>query len=94
MDKPKLPPAPKDGPYSFDDFVLALQQDRIYAHKVHKMVLWGRKEKGKEQEALDALERHVNFSPVLDELGVTEAELNPKCSNNTKFSMLDFSKYV
>jgi hypothetical protein len=92
--KPTLPQAPTPR-YRFDDFVAALHQDRVYAHAIHRMVKWGRKGKKNEQAALEELENHVDFSPVLEELDVKPDDIDPhRCSNNTKFSMLDFSKYI
>jgi hypothetical protein len=91
---PPLPHKPRS-PYRFDDFVAALQQDRVYAHAIHRMVKWGRN--GHCKEAMRQLKDHVLVSPVLDDLDVSDdidSADTSKCSNNTKFFMLDFSKYV
>jgi hypothetical protein len=91
---PWLPPAPPR-PYSFDDFVATLQQDRVYAHAIHRMVMWGRKHNC--EEAMRQLNDHVRMDSVLEDLDVSvdiDAEPTSRCTNNTKFLMLDFSKYV
>jgi hypothetical protein len=96
MKKPKLPNRPKGAPYPFNKFVAVLRDDHDYAKMVFQMVKWGRAKPENESQALKDLAGHVNFpKAVLDELGVKEADISPhRCSNNTKFSMLDFSKYV
>ena len=91
---PPLPPKP-NRPYRFDDFVAALQQDRVYAHAIHRMVMWGRQHDC--EEAMRRLKDHVRMNPVLDDLDVSgdiDSEDTSRCSNNTKFLMLDFAKYV
>jgi hypothetical protein len=85
---------PEGAPFDFDDFVSVLQQNRIYAHKIHKLIIWGRD--GHEADAIAELDTyHVHYPPVFRDLSISEADIDPKrCSNNTKFSMLDFAKYV
>jgi hypothetical protein len=93
---PPLPDPPEGKPLDFDDFVGVLRAKRPYAHAIHKMVMWGRRYDCK--EAMRQLNEHVRISPVQEDLEVTgpiDSENNTsRCSNNTKFFMLDFSKYV
>ena len=97
-DAPPVPASPPDGPYEFNDFVRVLENDIYYARAIHKIVKYGRKGTTQEGWALDRLAEHVTFPKSdLDELSVTESEIDPsstRCSNNTKLSMLDFARFV
>jgi len=93
--KPHEPQRP-DTPYDFSDFVRVVQKDFYYGRSIHRIVDYGRRY-GKDAElwALGILAHHVSFPPRdLDELGVKEANISDKCTNNTKFYMLDFTKWT
>jgi hypothetical protein len=98
-DPPPLPPLPPHHPLDFDDFVDYLRDKPGYARKIHRMVMYGRKWghcPGVCKKVMDLLNTHVLILPVTDELSIDpkiDSGSTSRCSNNTKFYMLDFAKY-
>jgi hypothetical protein len=89
--KPPLPNQP-DKPYTFSDFVRVVQKDFYYGRSIHRIVEYGRK--WDEAWAEGVLDKHVQITVTdLDELGIVKTDLGSRCSNNTKFFMLDFTRY-
>jgi hypothetical protein len=94
---PPLPPLPNepDTPYDFSDFVRVVQKDFYYGRSIHRIVKWGQNGPAEEIQAEAILAKHVKFDDRdLKELGVHKAQLSDKCSNNTKFLMLHFTRYT
>jgi hypothetical protein len=96
--KPPKPPKPPEEPYEFGDFVRILQKDVYYARAIHKIVEYSRSgEAGAEDWACDHLNKHV----IIDSSDLSTLDIPPdtdlstsRCSNNTKFFMLDFARFV
>jgi hypothetical protein len=93
---PPPPPVPNEPaePYDFSDFVRVVQKDFYYGRSIHRIIKYALKY-GKESWALGILAKHVKFDDRdLKELGVHKAQLSDKCSVNTKFMMLHFTRYT
>ena len=91
--KPHVPDRP-DQPYDFGDFVRVVQKDFYYGRQIHKIISYGVKY-GEEAWAEEIIDQHVNLPDRdLKELGVDKAQFSDKCSNNTKFHFLLFTKYT
>lgn len=93
---PPKPPEPQrpDEPYDFGDFVRVVQKDFYYGRSIHKIIAYGVKY-GEEDWATEIIDKHVKLPDRdLKELGVHKAQLSSKCSNNTKFNFLHFTKYT
>ena len=96
LEQPDVPTAPKV-PYRFSDFVRVAQDDVYYGLAIHEIVKYGRGSPGNRRWALEQLRHHVEFPKHdLDDLATKERDLKDidRCSNNTKFLMLDFCKYL
>jgi hypothetical protein len=91
-DKPYVPNKPKV-PYRFSEFVHLVQKDFYYGRAIHEIVKYGRQ--CDEKWAVEQLRHHVEFPPrELSDLATTDGDLGDRCSNNTKFFMLDFCRYI
>ena len=95
---PKPPEPPPDGPYEFSDFVRILEENVYYARKIHEIVKYSQSgEAGAEDWACKHLDMHVKIDTSdLSTLGIDQnTNLDTsRCSNNTKFFMLDFARFV
>jgi hypothetical protein len=92
--KPPLPNEP-DEPYDFSDFVRVVQKDFYYGRSIHRIVEYGQYGGHAEIWAEKILAKHVKFDDRdLKELRVDKVQLSDKCSNNTKFMMLHFTRYT
>ena len=94
MERPPTPEHP-DEPYTFGDFVHVVEKDIYYGRALHKIVKYGRENPDDADWALTELAYHVVMPEFeLDELGTDDSIVSDRCSNTTKFFMLDFCRYV
>src|SRR5213080_221324 len=90
-------------PFSFGELVHVLSKDVYYARALHELVKYGH-QKANEQPpdtgevdwVKTELSKHVKrlSKAELAELGFKHDPDDDKCSNNTKFYMLNFSRYI
>lgn len=94
MTRPEPLNAPEK-PYTFSDFVHVAQKDLYYGRGIHELVKYARENPCDEEWVMCELGKHVDLPDYeLDELGLQGAGPTPRCSNNTKFFMLDFCRFV
>jgi hypothetical protein len=88
--EPDVPPEP----YDFGDFVRLVQKDFYYGRAIHRIVAYGMQGGAEELWAEGILKKHVTINvPTLKELGIDPVYFEDKCSANTKFIMLQFTRY-
>jgi hypothetical protein len=93
--RPKLPKKPKE-PYNFSYFINVVKKDVYYGRALHALIKYAHQNPADETWALKKLSDHVILPDYeLSELGIDELDVCPtRCSNNTKFYMVDFLRYV
>ena len=87
-----------DRPYTFSELVHVLEKDLYYARGLHELVKYAHQNDGNSKKrnwAKRELSKHVKHlsKEEVDDLGHSDPD-DDKCSNNTKFYMFDFIRYI